>query len=255
MDRLRGLGLAARAVQIELAPGASVDQAAAYALATDIEHAVRRARAERRFPLVLAGNCNSALGTVAGMGARSTGVVWFDAHGDFNTPETSPSGFLDGMSLAALTGRCNVEAAARIPHFEAVSEDAVALVGARELDDDERTMLDGSGVRVVTVGAAMSEAVAAAVEGWPDSALEAYVHVDLDVLDSSEARVNEYASAGGLTLPDLLACVDAISAHAPIGAAAITALDPDADGEGRALAAAVAVIEQIVTRAEPGGPA
>ena len=255
VDRLRGLGVAARIVDIELPAGAALDQAAAYVLATGIEQAVRDARTHRRFPLVLAGNCNSALGTVAGMGAASTGVVWFDAHGDFNTPETSPSGFLDGMSLATLTGRCNAEWAARIPHFDAVPEDAVVLVGARDLDDAERTMLEGSGVRLVAVGAATSEALAAAVESWPESAAEAYVHVDLDVLDASEATVNEYAAAGGLTLPDLLACIDTIPAHAPIGGAAITALDPAADAEGRALAAAIAVIEQIVTRAEPGGPA
>jgi arginase len=255
LERLRALGLDVRAIEIELAAGAAVDQAAAYVLAADVERAVHRARVERRFPLVLSGNCNSALGTVAGLGAGSVGVVWFDAHGDFNTPETSPSGFLDGMALAILAGRCGAEEMKRLPHFRAVPEDAIVLVGARDLDPPERAMLERSDVRLVAVGAATSEAVAAAVEGWPDAAAEAYVHVDLDVLDASEARVNEYAAPGGLTLPDLLACVDAISAHAPIGAAAITALDPAADGEGRALAAAIAVIEQIVTRAEPGGPA
>lgn len=253
-DRLRALGLDVRVVDVELAGGAAGDQHAAYELAADVARAVRRARTERRFPLVLSGNCNSSLGTVSGLGA-SAGVVWFDAHGDFNTPDTSSSGFLDGMSLAILTGRCCASEAARIPAFHPVAEETVVLVGARDLDDAERPMLQSSGVRQVAVGAATSEALAAAVESWPASASEAYVHIDLDVLDASEATVNEYAAAGGLTLPDLLACIDAISAHVPIGAAAITALDPTADGEGRALAAAIAVIEQIVTRAEPGGPA
>ena len=254
-DRLRALGLDVRDVEVELPEAERGDQRGAFSLAADIQRAVHRARVERRFPLILAGNCSSALGTVSGMGAASTGVVWFDAHADFNTPESSASGFLDGMSLAILTGRACRADVARIPDFRAVADDNVVLVGARDVDDGERPLLDASGVRVVAVGAATSEALAAAVEGWPDSATEAYVHVDLDVLDASEATVNEYAAAGGLALPDLLACIDAISTHAPIGAAAITALDPTADAAGRALAAAIAVIEQIVARAEPGGPA
>jgi arginase len=57
------------------------------------------------FPVVLSGNCNSCLGTISGIGPENLGVVWFDAHGEFNTPETTLSGFLDGMPLAVATGR------------------------------------------------------------------------------------------------------------------------------------------------------
>ena len=253
LDRLRGLGLDVRSRTVELAADEHGDQRAAFDLDADIQRAVQQARVERRFPLVLAGNCNSALGTVSGM--EAAGVVWFDAHGDFNTPETSASGFLDGMALAILTGRCCAEEAARIPHFRAIADEAVVLVGARELDDAERPTLERSGVRTIAVGAATAEELAAAVEAWPADVVEAYVHVDLDVLDAAEARVNEYAAAGGLALPDLLACIDAVATHVPIGAAAITALDPAADADGRALAAAIAVIEQIVARADVGGAA
>jgi arginase len=249
--RLRDLGLDVRVVDVELPEASRGDQRAAFELGALVQREVHRARVERRFPLVLAGNCASSLGTVAGMRA-SAGVVWFDAHGDFNTPETSTSGFLDGTSLAILTGRCNRDEVARIPDFRAVPEDAVALVGARELDDAERALLEASAIRHVPVGAATSETLAAAIESWPESASEAYLHVDLDVLDASEATVNEYAAAGGLALPDLMACIDAVAAHVPIGAAAITALDPGADAAGRAIAAAIAVIEQIVARVEPG---
>lgn len=250
-ERLRDLGHDVRRVVVEL-PGEDGDAAAAYVLATDIAGAVRRARDAARFPLVLSGNCNSALGTVTGLGADAAGVVWFDAHGDFNTPDTSVSGFLDGMSLATLTGRCCASDARRIPGFAPVAEEAVVLVGARDLDDAERRAIEASGLRLVAPGPAMGEELAAAIEGWPARVRVAYLHIDLDVLDASEARVNEYAAEGGLSLPDLLNCIDALAAHAPIGAAAITALDPGADQGGRALAAAIAVIEQIVTRADPG---
>lgn len=253
--RLAGLGLDTHTTVVDPADMPPDDQASAYVIGADIARQVSRARAHRRLPLVLAGNCSSALGTVAGMGARSTGVVWFDAHADFNTPDTSTSGFLDGMSLALLTGRCGRDETARIAGFHEVPDDALVLIGARDLDDAERPLLDRSGVRVVPPGNAISEQLAAAVEGWPDAVVEAYVHVDLDVLDVDEAVVNEFAAAGGITLTDLLACIDAVAMHVPIGAAALTALDPAADVDGRATAAAIAVIEQVLARADPGGAA
>ena len=252
-DRLRALGHDVRRIDVELPGRVDGDGEAAFALAADVARAVGEARAAGRFPLVLSGNCNSSLGTVSGLGAERTGVAWFDAHGDFNTPDTSPSGFLDGMSLAILTGRCRAGDAARIAGFAPVPEDAVALVGARDLDDAERSALGASGVRFVGPGPAVSEELAAAIESWPAAATHAYLHIDLDVIDASEARVNEYAAAGGLTLPDLLSCIDTVAAHSPLGAAALTALDPTADEGGRALAAAIAVIEQIATRLEAPG--
>lgn len=254
VDRLAGLGHDVRRIDVEPAEGDESDADPAYALAAVVSRAVRRARADGRFPLVLSGNCNSALGTVAGLGAATSGIVWCDAHGDFNTPETSASGFLDGMTLATLTGRCCRTEAGRIPGFDAVPEDAVVLVGARDLDEAERALLEGSALRIVAPGPATAEGLAAAIEGWPDAVETAYLHVDLDVLDVSEARVNEFAAAGGLTLPDLLSCIDSLAAHCPIGAAALTALDPAADADGRAVAAAITVIEQIVTRADLATP-
>ena len=78
-----------------------------------VSSAVRAAVQEGRFPLVLAVNCFTSLGTVAGLG-RDVGVVWFDAHGDFHSPDSTKSGFLDGMGLAMLLGGRGLARAA--PH-------------------------------------------------------------------------------------------------------------------------------------------
>jgi arginase len=91
---------------------------------------VGEARRADRFPLVLGGNCGVALGVVAGLGGDAR-VVWADAHGDFNTPETTLGGFLDGMGLATLTGGCWTAITATIPGFAAVPDDHVWLLGAR----------------------------------------------------------------------------------------------------------------------------
>ena len=67
---------------------------------------VRRAIEAGQFPLVLAGGCDASKGILSGFDHGHCGVVWFDAHGDFNTPETTSSGYFDGMSLAVITGHC-----------------------------------------------------------------------------------------------------------------------------------------------------
>ena len=82
-----------------------------------------------RLPLVLAGGCMSSIGTVAGLGAPTPAVRWLDAHGDFNTPETTTSGFLDGMSLATLVGRCWTKLSATVTGFRPVPECQTALLG------------------------------------------------------------------------------------------------------------------------------
>src|SRR5215211_3578381 len=87
------------------------------------------------FPLVLAGNCNSCLGTVAGVGP--VGVVWFDAHADFDTPDRS-LGFFDGMGLAILTGNGWELLRRTIPGFTPVDERDVVLVGVRDLEEHPR---------------------------------------------------------------------------------------------------------------------
>src|SRR6187551_1889687 len=116
-------------------------------LAGAVSRAVSEAIAAGRFPLVLSGNCGpAALGSVAGLGNASA-VFWFDAHGDFNTPDTTVGGFLDGMAMATLTGRCWPALAAAIPGFAPVPESSVILLGARDLDPLEAAALDASAVR------------------------------------------------------------------------------------------------------------
>ena len=89
----------------------------AFELYRQLAERVCAARREGRFPLVLSDNCGSGIGTVAGVGTARLGVIWFDGHGDFNTPETTASGFLDGMGLAVVAGLCWKTLAASVPHF------------------------------------------------------------------------------------------------------------------------------------------
>jgi arginase len=236
---------------IELPDGWHAEIESAFSLMRPLAEAVRQARATGRFPLILAGNCNTAVGAVAGLGGR-TGVLWFDAHGDFNTPETTVGGFLDGMSLAILTGRCWRELAKGVPGFEPVPEHRVHLLGARDLDPLEQEALAASAV-TVTAPADVRPAVIAAARGLSGEVDGVYLHLDLDVLDPSVGRVNQYAAPGGLSLAQLERAVAAIGEALPISAATLSAYDPSFDEDGRVCAAALRLAGNILESA--AGPA
>lgn len=245
--RLEGPGLAVRRSRLEIEVDFPTENTVAFEVARRLAPEIRAARRDGEFPLVLAGNCASCLGTVAGMDGERVGVVWLDAHGDFNTPETTPSGFLDGMALSMLVGDCWTTVSGSVPGFQPVAEEDVLLVGARALDAGERERLERSGVRCLDVDALGDDgAVQDALQGLAGRVETIYLHVDLDVLDPSEGRANMFASPNGLLVEEILDLVDRVEGAVPVGAAAITAYAPEVDADGRAAAAAEKVMRRLV---------
>jgi arginase len=215
-----------------------------------LAHRVRAAVADGAFPIVLAGNCNSCLGTAAALDPRAAplGVVWFDAHADFDTPDRS-LGFFDGMGLAILTGNGWELLRGTIDGFGPVDERDVVLAGVRDLEEHQRLPLEASALQVVPGRAAAGPAYAAALEALSGRVGRAYVQVDLDVLDPSEGRANRFAADGGLTLGELEQAIELAFDRLRVAAAAITAYDPALDADGRMARAAAAVIRAVARRA------
>lgn len=210
--------------------------------------AVRDAREAKRLPVVLAGNCNTAVGTLAGLGTDSTGVVWFDAHADFNTPETTTSGFLDGTAVAILTGRCWTALAATVPDFRPISDRQICLVGTRDIDSLEGGLLDESSVQVVEPRQLRS-ALRQTLRSMNEHVDQVYVHLDLDVIDSSVASANMFAVSGGLTLEDMDYALSEIAKSVRIAGVSLTAYDPAADADGVAARAAIRLVCAAATLA------
>ena len=201
--------------------------------------AVRDAREAGRFPIVLAGNCSTAVGTLAGLPA-GTGVAWFDAHGDFNTPETTTSGFLDGTAVAIVTGRCWKQLAVTVG-LKPVPDERVFLIGTRDLDTLEGQLLADSGIDVIEPQK-IRTGLARTLNSVGQHVEEIYVHLDLDVLDSSIAAANSYALSGGLTLDDVEYALSEIAREFRIAAVTLSAYDPAADTSERAARAAIRLI-------------
>jgi arginase len=162
----------------------------------------------------LASNCNSALGTTAGLGRADLGVVWFDAHADFDTPEDNLSGFFDVFALAILTGSCWRALRRTIPGFREIDEGRVVLVGVRDLEPYQRERLEQSALNVVwgphIRNEGLEHALAPVLDRITGTTANIYLHIDLDSLDPVEGRVNEYAAPGGLLLTELESAIGAI---------------------------------------------
>jgi arginase len=211
---------------------------------------VKRSLSLDRLPILLAGGCLNSLGCLSAIGPDSTALLWFDAHADFNTPETTPSGFIDGMALAAIAGRCWRSLTATVPGFRPVPEKNVLLIGARDLDFEERGALVKSQITWLTAEAIRSDGVEETLgRALPRLPERVYFHIDLDVLDRAEAWVNEYSSSGGLTVSELLDIIRFVGHNRDIVGASMTAYDPSVDHDSRAVSAAVAAIQELLSAA------
>jgi arginase len=176
----------------------------------------RIARVDR--PLVLAGDCLTAVGILAGAQRRrgNLAIIWLDAHGDFNTPEISVSGYLAGMSLAAATGRVSQLAGAPVG-LRAVPDERCLLIGARDLDPAERDALAVSRVKRV---AADPDALRAALQR--QSPMDVYLHLDVDIVDGSDLPGLRFPARDGPTLSVVEDCLAQIVDYARLAAACIS---------------------------------
>jgi arginase len=219
-------------------------------LLAQIGYEVARSRSAGFFPLIVGGDCMVSIGALAGlMDPPNTGVVWADAHADFNTPETTISGYLGGMPLACAVGRGLGELREQAKLAVPVPERNVALVGARDLDPLEERALAGSSVMLVRAedlagdGAALDRALRA-LALLP----QLYLHIDIDVLDPAEAPGVDYPAAGGLAMAQLRDIAGRVGDLGNLGALALTAVNPSKDVDGRTVGAALELIELVLRR-------
>jgi arginase len=193
-------------------------------------------------PLVLAGDCLTSLGLVAGLQRRyrDISLVWLDAHGDFNTPAISVSGYLAGMSLAMLTGRAPEPFCQRLG-LQPVPDEHAVLVDARDLDPAERDALQASRIRRL---AADPGALRAAMEELSTGSI--YLHIDVDIIDGEDLLGLRFPVTAGPTFSVVEDCLaQIVDAAPPIAACIACAWVPDRIGDEstrRAIARLAAVI-------------
>jgi arginase len=205
-------------------------------LCDDVSGLVEEATRRHALPLVLGGDHSVALGSLVGM-ARAHGpggVLWLDAHGDLNTPESSPSGNVHGMVLAAALGLGGAEFSRDGWPLPAVEAGRLALVGVRSLDDGERELLRTLEARVFT----MSEIDRIGIEPCMRQALAhtagaAFLHLslDLDVVDPEYAPGVGTPVRGGLSYREAHLAMEVIAESALVDSMDVVEVNPILDRE------------------------
>ncbi|MGB5750721.1 MAG: arginase family protein [Desulfobacterales bacterium] len=236
--------------QIESQSNFTIEVMTAFELNRLLADEVRRGIEEGFFPVVLSGNCNSCLGTIAGISPDHLGVVWFDAHGEFNTPDTTLSGFLDGMPIAMATGRCWKSVAKTIPGFSPLAEKNLVLVGARDLDAEEQRQLEQSEINLIrTVDGRETEifrGLEAALVQLQSRVAGIYLHIDMDAFEVGEGAANHYGASGGISPEFMIKAIGVVKDYIPVRGCAIASYDPAFDSDSRFLEAGLQSIRQIV---------
>lgn len=219
-------------------------------------------RAERvpaeDFAFCLGGECGLALGTLAGLRSSfggTPGLVWLDAHGDFNTPETTQSGFVGGMPLAFVCGRGPKFSPSIDSLRPLVKEENVVHLGSRDLDALEAEALESSPVRLHSASSLRKEGVERTAKQeasyLADNTDWVICHLDVDVLDPTVVPAVSFPTKDGLTVQEVRTIVGALLKMDKLRVFNLAAYEPTRDngsGAGRTIVGLMSEISASIKR-------
>ncbi len=220
--------------------------ATGFAVCSAVSGEVRIAIDRGRFPIVLAGNCLTSAGAVAGEDADA--IIWADQHGDLNTPETSIYGFLDGMALATVLGLCWKPMASAIPGFTPIDPARCVLVNARDLDPAETELLK----TLPVIRAECPDWATACGRLKRPGAKRVHLHLDLDVHDPKALQANRYTTPGGPEPNQLRQAVCGMAGLLPIAGITISAYDPAFDAKAEVPPLVGELLSELLATMEKG---
>ena len=250
------LGNAGVPIPETVAAGEGVKQLAAVkSVCEEVCHTATGIVEEGLFPIFLGGDHAIAIGTVSGVARSSaglrTGVIWVDAHADFNTPATSPSGNIHGMPLAALTGRGHPDLVGIGGQGASVRTEDVVVIGLRSVDVEEKRLLREAGVRVYT----MKDIDAYGAGRVVRNAIKGLAHVDrvhlsldLDVLDPEVAPGVGTPVRGGLTYREAHLLMELLNETGMVSSFDVVEVNPILDVKNGTATLAVELVESLMGR-------
>jgi arginase len=209
---------------------------------------VAKALEARQLPVVVTGSCNTSLGVLAGFEHASCGAVWLDAHADFNTPESTISGFFAGMSTAVATGHCYRDYWAQIGDNTALAEDAIVMFGVRDVSPQaERERLQRSAIRVISWRDGRPEGdILPPLDDLARRVRDVYLHIDFDAFAPEVAPgVVDEPVPGGLSIEDAERIIGATAERFRIRAATLATYTPELDREDKTLRVGLRLISAL----------
>jgi arginase len=256
LDRLREAGWTVHASEVRARNEDLARAPVVAAAGRGTARAVADARSRGRFPLVLSGGCLAAVGVVAGLerdvgdigDMGDVGLVWIDAHGDLNTPESSPSGYWDGMALAAVCGRSLAEVYEGVELRPVHSRNVVHLAG-RDFDSPEVEDIHRLNLTVLPPEALGTDESRRRIERCLAGPKALYLHVDLDGLDPEDAPAVNFPVPGGPPLDRLLLCLERVLGERPPAAMTLSGMNferVDRAGAERMAATAALLVDRLL---------
>jgi arginase len=210
----------------------------------DLAEAVQKSLEEHMLPLVLGGDHSIAAGSISGVAAhfrkeekKQVGFLWLDAHGDMNTPESSPSGNVHGMPLASIMGYGPPELVELMGFKPKVEPQNIVLVGIRDLDSQEKKLVKKSGVHVLTMRdideRGMREVMSDALKYAMDDTDGIAVSLDMDFVDPSDAPGVGTPVRGGVTYREAHLAMEMIADSEAMVSLEIVEINPVIDEHNR----------------------
>ncbi|RPK12593.1 Arginase [Priestia endophytica] len=213
---------------------------------------IRKVVEKGNFPLVIGGDHSIAIGTLAGVGKRANnlGVIWYDAHGDLNTLETSPSGNIHGMPLAVSLGIGHEKLTNIGGYIPKLKPENVVIIGARSLDDGEKELIRDKGIKVYTMHEidrlGMTKVMEETISYLKKRTDQVHLSLDLDGLDPSEAPGVGTPVVGGISYRESHLAMEMLAEAEFITSAEFVEINPILDDSNKTAEVAVALIGSLL---------
>ncbi len=204
-----------------------------------------------RFPLVLGGDHSIAIGSLAGIAKHydNLGVIWYDAHGDLNSGETSPSGNIHGMPLAVSLGIGHEKLTNMLDYQPKIKPENIVIVGARSLDPGERKLIQDKGIKVYTMHEVdrmgMPKVMAEAIDYLKERTDGVHLSLDLDGLDPSEAPGVGTPVLGGLSYRESHLAMEMLAESEILTSAEFVEVNPILDDQNKTATVAVGLMGSL----------
>jgi arginase len=206
----------------------------------------------RSLPIVLSGNCSVTVGVISGLNSNDVAVIWFDAHGDCETPATTTTGFLDGMGISMLLNQSWQAVLSLYELNSCFPGKNLVLIGARDLSQNEERFIAANKISRITVEEirrSTTDRLKNVLADLIRSGIQkVHLHIDVDVIDPLVAPSNSYQVENGLTKNELLNLIDCCINEMPLASATIASYDPLCDPRGDMVVIVKEIIETIVKR-------
>ncbi|WP_226038563.1 arginase [Aquibacillus saliphilus] len=213
--------------------------------------AVKKVVEEDRFPLVLGGDHSIAIGTLAGIASHynNLGVIWYDAHGDLNSSETSPTGNIHGMPLAVNLGIGNEKLINILDYQPKIKPENIIIIGARSLDEGEKELIKEKGIKVYSMHEVdrlgMSKVIEETIEYFKDRVDGVHLSLDLDGLDPNDAPGVGTPVIGGLSYRESHLAMEMLSEADIITSAEFVEVNPILDEKNKTATVAVGLMASL----------